>query len=270
MKKLLIMICAFIILSLSACIGSTSNDEKGASVTESLNDSEDENIMEIVSLFDYVQDIGTSLFDCFEGFDLLESNEKYNRIKEAETLTSEMATYYESILNICKEFSEYANVEYQTKLLKNLIPQPIENNSQAIKNATILYQMYFQQMSSSFFYLAEDMRLISEGKKLENRILYYDNMPKIVRPDTIICGITYVEDKTEDGVIKYTYNSGEDATDAQMNYNLYLIALGMDTGFTLQFDGTAVYVFDGDTMVSALMAGTDAEIGNFFMVTFPE
>lgn len=130
--------------------------------------------------------------------------------------------------------------------------------------------MYFQQMASSFSYLSEDMKHISEGEELVPLIAYFDEMAKMPEPDTIIYDVTFSGKETQDGVVKYTYNSGNDSTDAQMNYNLYLIAIGMDSGLTLQFDNAAAYVYDGDEMVSALMAGADDNIGNFFMVTFPQ
>ena len=177
---------------------------------------------------------------------------------------------YQEIIKFCKDNSSYEDISYQSQLLSHIIPMPISNDEVSIDNAEILYQMYFQQLSSSFLYFAEDTEYINNNEPLTKRITFFEAVPQMARPDTIIYGISALDEKTEDGVLKFTYKLGENETDAQMNYNLYLIALGMDTGLTLQFDGTAAYVYDGKDMVSAIMAGEDTEIGNFFMVSFPE
>jgi len=271
MKKVAFFaLCAIIVLTFSSCGKSTdtiNNDSTTLTESESIGSS---GILDMVDYFNDVQSIGTSLFDCFSDFNNLDNNTKFKRIKEAESYTESMHEKYTAILKLCQGNQNWGNIEYQIRLLDHLIPQPIKNNSQSISNATVLYQMYFQQISSSFSYISEDIEHISNGEPLENRLSYYDKISKMPKPDTIIYGVSFISEETEDGAIKYTYNSGNDETEAQMNYNLYLIALGMDTGLTLQFDNTVAYVFDGDNMVSALMAGTDADIGHFFMVSFPQ
>ena len=68
-KKIQIMVCALVLLSLSACDSSTNNEKKEPPVTEQSISTEGTIILEITSAFDSVQNIGTVLFDCFEGFD---------------------------------------------------------------------------------------------------------------------------------------------------------------------------------------------------------
>ena len=268
-NHLLLCVALIIALTLSACENTTVQDGN-IDNPESAVSTEAEETNPVASKLVEVQELGTALFFFFFGFDNLSYTDKYSCVKEAEKQTALMNAVYQDIIDICESNSSYEDVEYQTKLLSHLIPMPISNDNNAIDNAEILYQMYFQQLSSSFSYFSEDLERMKENESSPIRTAFFDEVPKIPKPDTIIYGISFHSEKTEDGVVKYTYSSGDDAEDAQMNYNLYLIALGMDTGLTLQFDGAATYVYDGSDMVSAIMAGEDAQIGNFFMVSFPE
>lgn len=266
---LAILVIAVMAVFLTAC-----EDNPAHSIDKNSTDEiavgKSEEAHPLVSRLKKVQVLGTALLDTFNNFDSLSYNEKNDRIKTAEEYTSLMNDEYQEIIRLCKDDSSYEDISYQAQLLSHIIPMSISNDETSIDNAEILYQMYFQQLSSSFSYFAEDTERINNNEPLTKRTTFFEAVPEMARPDTIIYGISAFDEKTEDGVLKYTYKLGENATDAQMNYNLYLIALGMDTGLTLQFDGATTYVYDGKDMVSAIMAGEDTEIGNYFMVSFPE
>lgn len=268
-NQFMFIILLMIALCLTAC-GKNTTQSVDTNITEEITTGKTEDAHPLVSRLEKVQELGSTLFDIFNNFDSLNYNEKYNRIKEAEEYTSLMNDEYQEIIKLCKDDSSYTDISYQTQLLSHIIPMSISNDKTSIDNAEILYQMYFQQLSSSFSYFAEDTERIKNNEPLTKRTAFFEAVPQMARPDTIIHGISAFDEKTEDGVLKYTYKSGENAANAQMNYNLYLIALGMDTGLTLQFDGADAYVYEGKNMVSAIMAGEDAEIGNFFILSFPE
>ena len=268
-KHVVISFLLMVGLLLTAC-GNNSVQTIDSEIAENNTSNETTESHPLVVKLDRVQELGTALFDEFNGFDNMDYKEKSSAIKKAESYTALMNDEYQGIIEYCNENASYADISYQTQLLAHLIPMPITDDKQSIDNAEVLYQMYFQQLSSSFSYFAEDTEHINNNEPLTKRTAFFECVPQIAKPDTIIYGISAFDEQTEDGVIKYTYKSGENAADAQMNYNLYLIALGMDTGLTLQFDGAAAYVYDGNNMVSAIMAGEDEQIGNFFMISFPE
>ena len=173
-------------------------------------------------------------------------------------------------LSKCKEDEKYVNIVFQVRMIQNLIPQPVSSDDQSLNNAAVLYQLFFQQLSSSFTLMSNDLNAISENRPIQNYIEYFDEMEKIPVPNTIIAGIDFDSKVEESNTVKYTYLTGRDDTDAQLNYNLYLVAIGMDSGLSLKFDGAAAYVYEGSKLVSAVMAGSDSELGNFFIVSFPQ
>lgn len=247
------------------------NNNYDSSVSEYEEASQSNSIQTIAGSFNDLEDIGKSLFACFNNYNDLGLDAQYKVIKEAESHVESMLIEYNRILDICRERADLSNIAYQIQLLKHAAPLNITSkDAQSLNNAATLYQLYFQQLSSSFTIMAEDMECINSGKDVENTVEYYKEMEKLPMPETIIAGINFSSKAAKNGSIQYTYTNSQDDTDAQLNYNLYLVALGMNNDLTLQFDDMAAYVYDGNIMVSAIMAGKDGNLGNFFIVSFPD
>lgn len=266
MKKIIVSL-TFIVFLVS-CIG-CANTQVSSSVSTALKDNTN-TIDTFISSFEQIENIGDDLFSCLDGYKNMNPSAKYEAVKKAETYTKMMESEYDDFIDHYQGNSQLENIVYQIRLLKNLIPQPIDSTEQALNNAAVLYQLYFQQISSSFSIIASNIDDIEKEQDVSYSVGYYDELKNMPMPDTIIMGIEFSSKVKEDGIIKYTYISDKDNTNAQLNYNLFLIAVGMDTGLSLTFDGTAAYVYKENTMVSAIMAGNDDELGNFFMVSFPE
>lgn len=266
MKKIIVLLTFIAVLF--SCIG-CSNNQASSSVSNVQKDAT--NTMDtFVSAFERIESSGANLLSCFEDYLKMNSSAKYATVKKAEEYTKIMESEYDDIIEHYQDYAQLENIVYQVRLLKNLIPQPIDNTEQALNNAAVLYQLYFQQISSSFSIIASNINDIEKGQNISHVVGYYDELNNMPMPDTMIKGIDFLSKVKEDGIIKYTYISDKDNTNAQLNYNLFLIAVGMDTGLSLKFDENAAYVYKESTMVSAIMAGNDAELGNFFMVSFQE
>lgn len=89
-------------------------------------------------------------------------------------------------------------------------------------------------------------------------------------PDSIIYGITYDSEKTDSGVKQFMYLIGNNESDANMNYNIYLSAVEMNESLKVEITDTYAYVTKNGNMVSAMMAGTDSIKGYFLIVSFQE
>ena len=213
---------------------------------------------------------GDSLVSYFQNYLELDNESKLKVVQSAETSNEKLRCEYDRILALTNDVEPLQNISYQIRLLRNLIPQPVTNDLKSLNNAVVLYQLYFQQLSSSFSIIASNIDDIGKEQNISYSVGYYYELKNMPMPDTMIMGIEFSSKVKENGIIKYTYISDKDNTNAQLNYNLYLVAVGMDTGLSLKFDGAAAYVYKENTMVSAIMAGNDAKLGNFFMVSFPE
>ena len=258
-KIVLLLSCVLIIVVMNGC-----SAKKDVSSDSIVGDDA------IIQQIEEVESVGYALFDCFDGFADMDSTSKYKVVKNAEKLTASMNSELDDIISKCKEDEKYVNIVFQVRMIQNLIPQPVSSDDQSLNNAAVLYQLFFQQLSSSFTLMSNDLNAISENRPIQNYIEYFDEMEKIPVPNTIIAGIDFDSKVEESNTVKYTYLTGRDDTDAQLNYNLYLVAIGMDSGLSLKFDGAAAYVYEGSKLVSAVMAGSDSELGNFFIVSFPQ
>ena len=220
-KKLCYLLISFLlfVVIITACSNSRKNDLSTVSTVE-----------DILRSVNNVESIGDSLFECFDVFADMDSNSKYKAVKNAEKLTESMNSEFDNIINQCKSDEELGNVLFQARMMQNLIPQPVSSDDQSLNNAVVLYQLFFQQLSSSFTLMSNDLNAISENKPIQNYIEYFDEMERIPVPNTIIVGIDFESKVEESKSVKYTYLSGKDDTDAQLNYNLYLLAIGMDSG----------------------------------------
>ena len=224
----------------------------------------------IIDSFESIEKNVADLIVCFEGYTDMNPSDKYEAVKKAETYTKMMKADYDDFIDHYQGNGQLENIVYQIRLLKNIIPQPIDNSEQALNNAAVLYQLYFQQISSSFSIIASNIDDIERKQDISYFVGYYDELKNMPMPDTMIFGIELSSKVKEDGIIKYTYILDTDNVNAQLNYNLFLIAVGMDTGLSLTFDGNAAYVYKENIMVSVIMAGKDDKLGNFFMVSFLE
>lgn len=264
MKRIVLAVfIAFMCLNMTGC----SHTQPNPSVNSQTEVSNEDSVFDISDSISIIIDNGNQIVQSVENINDMDQAKQFDRLCQAERYAAVISDEISDVLERYDGNREVQNVIYQLKLIQHITPQTIKNDSTSIKNAIVLYQMYLQQLSSSFslisVYTDPNNNSTDSGKEV-----FAENSQMPI-PSSIIFGISFIDSLSEDDVIKYTFNSGDDL-DAMMNYNLYLIALGMDTGLTLSFDGSAVYIYDGSNMVSVIMAGNDAEIGNFFFVSFPQ
>jgi hypothetical protein len=160
---------------------------------------------------------------------------------------------------------------FQIRILDHSCPNPIAGkDATSINNQKILYQLHLKQLSSSFTYLSEYMDYLNGNKSKSVEVEFFKEVPEMPTPDTVMCEITYDSEKTNSGVKQYMYLIGDTEENANMNYNAYIVALGIIDGLSVVITSNAVYVNKNGTMVSAMMAGTDHDKGRFMSVSFQE
>ncbi len=221
--------------------------------------------------FAEIMDVGTQLMDCVSGVADLPSETQYERYLSADAYTDQMKELYTDIIEACSENNELEEVVYQTQLLENQCPSPVAgSDATSLANQAVLYQMYLQQISSSFSYLSEYMDYLAGNREMPDGITYYDELSNMPTPDSVIYGIAYSSEKTDSGVKQYFYTIGDNSSDANMNLNIYLAAVDHMEGLTVEITDTYSYVTKAGKMVSAIMAGTDSSLGYFMIVSFQE
>lgn len=218
-----------------------------------------------------IMNTGEDLIACVTGVTSLSNDEQYKVFQTADDYVAKMKELYSDIIDSCSPEDELGFLVYQTKLLDNTCPPKISgNDSTSLANQTVLYQLYLQQISSSFNYLSTEMNRLAGNDVNINAVEYFGEVPEMPTPDSVIFDISYDSKKTDSGVIQYMYLLGKDETDANMNYNNYLSAIGMDGKLKVTIEDTYCYVTKNGTMVSAMMAGEDATKGFFLIVSFQE
>ena len=221
--------------------------------------------------FSEIMDVGTELISCVSGIDNLKAEEQYKRFTLADEYTASMNELYTDIIDLCYGKSELTGMVYQLKLLQNSCPDAIlGSDTTSIANQIVLYQLYLQQISSSFGFLSEYMDYLAGNCELPDSIIYFDEVVGMPTPDSVIYGITLDSEMSDSGVKQYMYIIGEDETDASMNYNIYLSAVELVDGLRVNITDSYVSVEKDGTMVSAMMAGTDPIKGYFLIISFQE
>lgn len=143
-------------------------------------------------------------------------------------------------------------------------------DSTAINNQKVLYQLHLKQISSSFSYLSNYMDYLAGNSSKPDSESYFKELPDMPTPDTVMEEIVYDSEKTDSGVKQYMYLIGDTEEDANMNYNAYIVSLGVCDNLSVDITSNIVYVTKNGTMVSAMMAGTDPVKGRFMIVSFQE
>ena len=221
--------------------------------------------------FAAAMDAGGPLITCVEGISSGSPDEQYASFAEADGYAAEMRATYGDILAICGDLPELSRIAYQVRLLENSCPDPVRgSDSAALADQAVLYQLYLRQVSSSFAYLSEDMAHLAGTGDVPNPVTYFDEVPEIPTPDSIIYGVRFDSGKTDSGVTQYMYILGTDEDDANADYNLYLSAIGMGGTLDVRIMDSYVTVEKDGTMVCAMMAGTDADKGYFLTVSFQQ
>lgn len=256
MKKLLCLFlcCIFLLLSAGYAYGETDP----AQLTDFLT-----------TEFNRIMEEGGKLFSCIDGIASLSREGQFKAFQTADEYTARMRASYLTIIDACQNEKALDFLVYQVKLLDKACPPPIEgSDTTALANQTVLYQLYLQQLSSSFSYLAVEMDRLSGKDVEESAVTFYAEAPEMPTPDSIIFGISFDSKKTVPGSVQYTYLIGGDEDDASMNYNIYLSAVEMDDALSVLIQDTYCYVLKDQTPVSIMMAGNDLDKGFFLIVSF--
>lgn len=256
MKKLLCLVlcCLF----LAAPIRYVHGETQGEKILSLLN-----------TEFAKIMDEGGKLFSCIGSIPSLTGSEQFKAFQTADGYTAKMKESYLAIIEACSAEQGLDFLVYQVRLLEKACPPAITGmDSTSLANQSVLYQLYLQQVSSSFSYLAIEMDRLS-GKAVEgNAVSYFAEVPEMPTPDSVIFDITFDSKKTESGVVQYMYLLGQDETDASMNYNIYLSAVDMDESLRVSIEDTYCYVLKDQKLASAMMAGNDPVKGFFLIVSF--
>ena len=182
-----------------------------------------------------------------------------------------MREQYSEIINACSSEEELGFLVYQTKLLDAASPPKISGaDAASLANHAVLYQMYLQQISSSFSYLSIEMDRLAGNSNEANIVGFFNEAPEMPTPDSVVFDITYDSKKVESDIVLYTYLLGEDETTATMNYNNYLSAVDMSDNLSISIEDTYCYISRNGTTVSVMKAGEDDEKGYFLTVSFPK
>lgn len=221
--------------------------------------------------FAKIMDEGRKLFPCIADIPTLDSKEQFKAFQIADSYTQKMQEQYSDIINACSSEEELCFLVYQTKLLDAASPPKISSaDAASLANHAVLYQMYLQQISSSFNYLSIEMNRLAGNSVETNTVDFFDEAPEMPTPDSVIFEIAYDSKEVESGVVLYTYLLGEDESTATMNYNIYLSAVDMSDELSVSIEDTYCYISKNDTIVSVMEAGEDDEKGYFLTVSFPK
>lgn len=272
-KKFIVLFltCVTAFSVLTACGKSTSaniqeNSSTGTNTDTQVVEQQISSLEKVNKDFEEIMRIGDELVNEISA---MSSNDEYNSLVKADQCVKEMRVYYADLLQLCNDNEELKDMAFQIKVLDHSCPDPILNNdSVAINNQKILYQLHLKQISSSFTYLSSYMDYLAGNASKPTMETYYSEVPEMPKPDTVMNEITYDSEKTDSGVKQYMYLIGATEEDANMNYNAYIVALGICDGLSVEITSNAVYVTKNGTMVSAMMAGTDPVKGRFMIVSF--
>lgn len=230
---------------------------------------------ELVSMlntnFTQLMSVGDELISCIVDVSAMSKTEQYSQFQHADKYVAQMQQSYEKIVESCKEEDSLNGLVYQICLLQNMCPDPIiKNDEYSLNNQKTLYQLYLQQISSSFNFLSEYMSYLAGNRDMPAGVSYYEEVSDMPTPDSVIYDISYDSEQTDAGVKQYMYLIGDNESVANTNYNIYLSALELSEGLEIKIENPYTYVMKDSQMVSAMMAGNDAQKGYFLIVSFRE
>lgn len=226
-------------------------------------------LVQLNDLFADIMEQGTALIECTSEIGTMSEQLQYEQFLEADKHTATTTSTYEEILSTCAGFEELNTIVYQTNLLKNACPPPVSgNDATSLANQAVLYQLYFQQLSSSCSYLSESLDSLAGNGEHPREVAYYEEVPSIPAPDSIIYDISYHSTQNAPGNVQYMYLLGDSETDATLNYNLFLAAIKMNTELQIDISDSMAIIYQNGNMVSVMMASNDPSIGYFLAVSF--
>ena len=219
--------------------------------------------------FAVIMDAGNKMMGFVTNVSTQNIEDQYTSFLDADVYASEMKAKYNELIDACGNYEELAFMKYQLQVLNDANPAPITGNDEAsIANQTVQYQLYLNQISSSFNYLSNEMDYLAGNGGEPGKVLYFDEVEEMPTPDSVIYGISFDNKSEQPGNIQYLYLIGPDENTAIMNYNNYLNILRNTDGLDVVLQDNYSIVNRNGTMVSAMMAGTDPKKGYFLMVTF--
>lgn len=212
---------------------------------------------------------GNSLISCISDISSLNAEDQYVKFQESDDFIDTMKILYDEIIDACDGEEELDRILFQTKLLRFSAPDHIGgDNAEALANQTVLYQLYLQQISSSFRYLSEDMDYLAGNRERPTPVAFFQEVATIPTPDSIIFGITYDSELTDSGVKQYMYLLGGSENEVDANYNNYLSAVKLGGNFDVSIDNEYAFITEDDNLVSAMAAGNDPVKGYYLIVSF--
>lgn len=219
--------------------------------------------------FEQMMEVGTPLFDCLSGVAAIDAGTQYEKFLEADKYIAVMISIYEDIISACTNYKELNTIVYQTNLLRYTCPPPISgSDATSLANQAVRYQLYLQQLSSSCSYMSESLDYLAGSREQLGEVAYYEEVPDIPTPDSIIYDISYYSFQNAPGNIQYMYLLGDGETDATLNYNLFLSAIEANTELKVDISDSMAIIYQNGNMVSAMMAGNDPSVGYFLTVSF--
>lgn len=219
--------------------------------------------------FELMMEAGTPLFSCLSGITDLDDSTQYKRFLDADKYIDVMESVYEEINVECMDLEELEPLVYQIMLLRNTCPPNMyENDTTSLENKVVLYQLYLQQLSSSCSYISEILDYLAGDREDVEKTIYFEEIPDMPTPDSIIYGISYYSTKNAPGNIQYTYLLGDNETDATLNYNIYLNAIETNTEMEVDISESVTIVSQNGNMLSVMMAGKDPTIGYYLTISF--
>ncbi len=258
-----------VILCLSLCACGR-HEHSGAGVCERCGEMQAPELVSYInSAWSEIEQSGNDLIGALSGINDLSAEEQYNFYCKADVLSSDMNSRYAELIDRCMDVSELSGMVYQFCLLQNAVPSEIQDSSEtAIENQRLQYQLYLGQLASSFSFISEYMKYLAGEGDIPLSEGYFEEQTDMPMPDRCIYGIEFVSRKTAPGNVQYTYSIGADEDTAFLNYNIYLLAVGMNDKLDVEITDDLVYVHKDNMMISAMGAGKDPQIGQYLTISF--
>lgn len=214
-------------------------------------------------------DEGNALIPRISDVAFLDADRQYQAFLEADKNTEEIKKLCAEVIDACKGEQELSFLVYQISLVEKACPMKIAGSDPvSLSNQSILYQLYLQQLSNSFNFLSQEMKRLAGEEAVGRTVAFFDELPEMPTPDSVIFGSSLDEKKTVSGTVQYMYLLGRDAADAGLNYNNYISAIEQSGDLQVTIEGDYCIITRNGTMVSAMMSGEDSIKGFFVLISF--
>ena len=154
--------------------------------------------------FAVIMDAGNKMMGFVTNVSTKSIEDQYTSFLDADVYASEMKAKYNELINACGNYEELAFMKYQLQVLNNASPDSITGKDEvSIANQTVQYQLYLNQISSSFNYLSNEMDYLAGNGGKPCKVLYFDEVVEMPTPDSVIYGISFDNKSEQPGNIQY-------------------------------------------------------------------